>query len=157
MRGFIEPWFFSKDFRKIIQCEISWKTVRCEPSYFVRTDRQTDMTKLIVPFRNYTNALSKGYCMRIGALALSSSLYEPSISLLHFIWGFVLCLPCTGLVSNLDEHCTTGISLLKVFSVVNTFSWHWLRAVAQLTHWGREGSFKLFKRPLPGFLTILTL
>ena len=27
-----------------------------------------------------------------------------------------------------------------------------------LTHWGREGSFKLFKRPLPGFfLTILTL
>ena len=26
-----------------------------------------------------------------------------------------------------------------------------------LTHWGRSGSFKLFKRPLPGFLTILTL
>ena len=28
---------------------------------------------------------------------------------------------------------------------------------AYLTHWGREGSFKLFKRPFPGFLTILTL
>jgi len=26
-----------------------------------------------------------------------------------------------------------------------------------LTHWGRSGSFKLFKRPFPGFLTILTL
>jgi len=26
-----------------------------------------------------------------------------------------------------------------------------------LTHWGREGSFKLFKRPLQGFLTISTL
>ena len=26
-----------------------------------------------------------------------------------------------------------------------------------LTHWGRQGSFKLFKRPFPGFLTILTL
>jgi len=26
-----------------------------------------------------------------------------------------------------------------------------------LTHWGREGSFKLFKRPFPGFLIILTL
>jgi len=26
-----------------------------------------------------------------------------------------------------------------------------------LTHWGRLGSFKLFKRPLPGILTILTL
>jgi len=29
--------------------------------------------------------------------------------------------------------------------------------LADLTHWGREGSFKLFKRPLPGSLTILTL
>jgi len=28
---------------------------------------------------------------------------------------------------------------------------------AFLTHWGRLGSFKLFKRPFPGFLTILTL
>jgi len=26
-----------------------------------------------------------------------------------------------------------------------------------LTHWGRLGSFKLFKRSFPGFLTILTL
>jgi len=26
-----------------------------------------------------------------------------------------------------------------------------------LTHWGRDGSFKLFKRPFPGFLTILIL
>jgi len=26
-----------------------------------------------------------------------------------------------------------------------------------LTHWGRLGSFKLFKRPFQGFLTILTL
>ena len=26
-----------------------------------------------------------------------------------------------------------------------------------LTHWGREGSFKLLKRPFLGFLTILTL
>jgi len=28
---------------------------------------------------------------------------------------------------------------------------------SKLTHWGRLGSFKLFKRPFPGFLTILTL
>jgi len=26
-----------------------------------------------------------------------------------------------------------------------------------LKHWGRSGTFKLFKRPFPGFLTILTL
>jgi len=36
-----------------------------------------------------------------------------------------------------------------------------LQIVAQtnniLTQWGRSGSFKLSKRPLPGFLTILTL
>jgi hypothetical protein len=30
-------------------------------------------------------------------------------------------------------------------------------SVQNLTHWGRAGSFKLFKRPFPGFLTILTL
>jgi len=33
----------------------------------------------------------------------------------------------------------------------------WSRQYVTLRHWGRLGSFKLFKRPLPGFLTILTL
>jgi len=32
-----------------------------------------------------------------------------------------------------------------------------VRSVFQEDHWGREGSFKLFKRPFPGFLTILIL
>jgi hypothetical protein len=37
--------------------------------------------------------------------------------------------------------------------------WPSSRAVncSVLTHWGREGSFKLFKRTFPGFLTILAL
>jgi hypothetical protein len=34
---------------------------------------------------------------------------------------------------------------------------HRLPATWFLTHWGRLGSFKLFKRPFPGFLTILTI
>ena len=43
-------------------------------------------------------------------------------------------------------------------------SFHWNKKTSNninmsdlLTHCGREGSFKLFKRPFPGFLTILTL
>ena len=120
--GFNETWIFSTDFRKNNQWQISWNPVRCEPSYSI----QTDKTKLTVAFRSYANTLSKGCCMWNGALTIYSSLCEPWILLLHFIWGFVLCLPCIGLVSNLDEHCTTGISLLKVFSGVNTFIWYWV-------------------------------
>jgi hypothetical protein len=33
------------DFRKILKCQISWKSVQWQPSCSVRTDRQTDMTK----------------------------------------------------------------------------------------------------------------
>jgi len=33
----------------------------------------------------------------------------------------------------------------------------WVNDKVRLTHCGRRGSFKLFKRPFPGFLTILTL
>ena len=44
------------DVRKILKCEISWKSVYCLPSCSMLTDRQTDMTKLIVGFSNFANA-----------------------------------------------------------------------------------------------------
>ena len=47
---------FSTVYRKLLKYQISWKAVQCEPSYSMWTDRQTDMTKLTVAFRNFSNA-----------------------------------------------------------------------------------------------------
>jgi len=48
------------DFRKIPNYQISCKSFRWEPSSSMlvggRTDRQTDMTKVIIAFRNFVNA-----------------------------------------------------------------------------------------------------
>jgi hypothetical protein len=43
---------FSADIRKNLKYQISWKSVQWEPSFPIRTD----MTKLLVAFRNFTNA-----------------------------------------------------------------------------------------------------
>ena len=46
---------FSADYRKILKYQISLKSVQWEPSCFMRTNGQTDMTKLIVTFCNFGN------------------------------------------------------------------------------------------------------
>jgi hypothetical protein len=51
-----ESWVFSADIRKILKYEISRKSVQWEPSCSMRTDRQTEMTKLIFAFRNFAKA-----------------------------------------------------------------------------------------------------
>jgi hypothetical protein len=60
LSDFNEAWIFSTEFRKIDKYQISWKSVQWNPScsmYIDRqTDRQTDMTRLIVAFRNFTTA-----------------------------------------------------------------------------------------------------
>ena len=51
---------FWTDFRKILKFKISWKSVQWGPSVpYGRTDRQRDMTKLIVVCRNFANAPKK--------------------------------------------------------------------------------------------------
>jgi len=50
-----EIWIFSTNFRKTIKCQILWKSGQREPSCSMRTDRQTDVTKLFVAFRNFSN------------------------------------------------------------------------------------------------------
>jgi hypothetical protein len=57
--SFNGSWIFSTDFRKIHKHQLSWKSVKWEQSCSMRTDRrterQTDMTKLTVAFRNFAN------------------------------------------------------------------------------------------------------
>ena len=56
---FKETLNFSTDFRKILKYKISLKSVQWEVTCFIRTqgrtDRQTDMIKPIVAFRNSAN------------------------------------------------------------------------------------------------------
>ena len=57
---FDHSWIHSRDFRRIIKYWISWKSFLWEASCSMgtngQTDRQTDMTKLIVAFRYFANA-----------------------------------------------------------------------------------------------------
>jgi hypothetical protein len=65
---FLSYWNLSTDFRKIIKYKISPKSIRSEQNYSMgrdegragrtdgRTDKQADMTKLIVTFRNFAKA-----------------------------------------------------------------------------------------------------
>jgi len=56
--------FYRQIFEKIIKYKIFIKSVQWKPNFYMRkgggTDKkQTDMTKLIVAFRNFANALIK--------------------------------------------------------------------------------------------------
>ena len=57
LSGFNKTWIVLVDFRKLLQCRISWKSVQWEPSCSMRTYRH--MTKLMVAFRNFSNASEK--------------------------------------------------------------------------------------------------
>jgi len=48
--------FFISFRKKIAKHQISWKFVEWEPSISMQTNRQTDMTKLMVTFRNFPKA-----------------------------------------------------------------------------------------------------
>ena len=47
---------FWTDFRRVIKYQISWKAVQWKPRCSMWTDRETNMTKLIVAFRNFADA-----------------------------------------------------------------------------------------------------
>jgi hypothetical protein len=53
---FNETWIFSTYFQNIFKYQISWKSVNWEPICFPHADGQTDVTNLIVAFRNFLKA-----------------------------------------------------------------------------------------------------
>ena len=55
LTGFNENWIFSRDFRKKVQISSFIKIRLVGPELF-HADRRTDMTKLIVAFRNFAKA-----------------------------------------------------------------------------------------------------
>jgi hypothetical protein len=56
LSDFNEIWIFPTDFRKILKHKISRKSVQWEPSFYMRTDRRTNMTMPIVSLRKFANA-----------------------------------------------------------------------------------------------------
>ena len=80
---FNESRIISRDFRKVLKYNISWKSVQWQPSCSMRKYGQTDMTKLLVAFRNFANApyyitvlntLQIFYWARGGAVGLGTAL-----------------------------------------------------------------------------------
>jgi hypothetical protein len=61
LSDFNETLKFSTDFRRILNRQISLKSVQWEMSRSMRTDGQTDMTNLILTFRNSAKALQMGF------------------------------------------------------------------------------------------------
>jgi hypothetical protein len=59
LSDFNETWILLTNFWKILPYVIPRKSVQWEPSCSMRTDRQTDMTKLIVAARKFANAPKK--------------------------------------------------------------------------------------------------
>jgi hypothetical protein len=57
---------FSSDFRNMLKCQISWKSVQWEPSCSARTDGH--MTKLTVVFRNFANAPKNEWNGKLSAM-----------------------------------------------------------------------------------------
>ena len=56
LSNFNETWISATVLRKILKHNFSWKSAQIEPSCSMRTDRQTDKTKLIFAFDNIVNA-----------------------------------------------------------------------------------------------------
>jgi hypothetical protein len=57
LSDFNKTWIFSTDFRKILKCQISWKSLQWERSFpYGQTERHTDMMNLTVVFRSFSNA-----------------------------------------------------------------------------------------------------
>jgi hypothetical protein len=56
IQNFYEIWLSLSDFRRTLKCQISWNSVQREPSYSMRTDRNTD-SHYEADSRSYTKTI----------------------------------------------------------------------------------------------------
>jgi len=88
-------------------------------------------------------------------------LWEPTVTNIHFVCESPQSQIIPPDITAIATVCYVRRSVTKIkllyrklqFTEIPLF----YRSSGLLTHWGWAGSFKLFKRPFPGFLTILTL
>ena len=97
---FSEIWGFSTDILQIFKYQILYKSVEWEPNCCMRTDRQTDMSTLIVTFRNFANAPKK---LKFGPVLSCQGPY--------------VCAICDYISHHTNDHCIMGQG--RVLSRVN--------------------------------------
>ena len=76
LSDFNETWIFSREFLKRIKYQFSWKSVQWWPSDSVPMDRQTDITKLTVIFRNSADAPKISHCFEEMLRLLLQAVHE---------------------------------------------------------------------------------
>ena len=111
--------FFSTEFRKILKYKILWKSVQRELGSSMRTDGRTDMTKLIVAFRNFANAPDSSTFCPHSVFVCSVWIWEQTaiISLYSFNW--LVCVTETECV-----YCAVRTGSLYIIQVM-CFVWIW--------------------------------
>jgi hypothetical protein len=84
LSGLNETWTLSIDLRKILEYQITWKSVQWEPSCVVWTDRRpvtrTDMPELIISFRSFASAPEKWKMWSRGLRKYSSAISRASLT-----------------------------------------------------------------------------
>jgi hypothetical protein len=66
LSDFNETWIFDTHFGRILKYNVSWQSVQWKQRCSMRTDGRKDMTRLIAPFRKFTDLFKtwEGYTIR---------------------------------------------------------------------------------------------
>ena len=118
----------STDFRKILTCQLSWKSAQWEASCSMRTDRQTDgHDGVICAFRNFANAPNKTIQVHFSLWSLSLALFNSVCRAMLGNRLLLLTVPVALLVFHTACPSYDGVTLSRrkryiVFPEGSTFS-----------------------------------